>query len=197
MRIRASLSTRPKGAALVIGLIFLLVTTMIAVLAIGSTVLQERMTGGQRNDSLAHQGAESALRGAELMLWNTYISSGGMQAPTGTFAAQPIDADDEAGAVDAFRESEGWVDVAGQMAYTQINLDGLPDLAGSGRLARAPVYIIESLGQANLPQLETHSTFGSGQGSQGIAEYFRVTSRSTGGDGRVVRTAESVYAMGR
>src|SRR5688572_32367685 len=94
---------RQQGAALVVGLIFLAITTIIAVVAIGSTVLQERMTGGQRNDSLAHQGAESALRGGELALWKTYVSSDGGDAPSGIYAAEPLNS-----TVRAFREATAW-----------------------------------------------------------------------------------------
>ena len=134
----AIIPARQRGAALLIGLIFLVVTTVIAVVAIGSTVLQERMTSGQRNDSLAQQGAESALRGAELALWNAYINSDGRDAPSGTFAAEPLSSD-----AHAFREATSWT--AGGAAYATIDYDAIARTAGSGRLDRDPRFIIERL----------------------------------------------------
>lgn len=177
-----------RGAALVIGLIFLAVTTIIAVVAMSSTVLQERMTGGQRNDSLAQQGAESALRGAELLLWNTYIASDGRDAPTGTLDAEPLNA-----AARSFRETNGWT--AGGFAYTRIDYDAVAQTAGSARLDRDPRFIIERLPGTGC--LEAHcGGASSGGGAVGMTDYFRITARSTGGDARVIRSNESVYAMG-
>ena len=177
-----------RGAALLIGLIFLVITAMIAVVAVGSTVLQERMTGGQRNDSLAQQGAESALRGAELALWNAYIASDGRDAPAGTLPAEPLSADAR-----AFRESTGWS--SGGASYAKIDYDAIARTAGSGRLDRDPRFIIERLPGTGC--LEAHcGGSGSGSGAVGVTDYFRITARSTGGDARVIRSNESVYAMG-
>ena len=146
------------------------------------------MTGGQRNDSLAQQGAESALRGGELALWNAYITSDGREAPTGTLQAEPLSS-----AAYSFREATSWS--GGGNPYTRIDLDGLTVKAGSGRLDRDPRFIIERLDSTGC--LEAHCDgAGTGKGVLGITDYFRLTARSTGGDARVIRSNESVYAMG-
>lgn len=187
-RILLTSPRRQHGAALVIGLIFLALTTIIAVVAIGSTVLQERMTGGQRNDSLAQQGAESALRGAELALWKAYIASDGRDAPAGTYAAEPLNS-----TVRSFREATGWS--SSGAAYASIDYDAIAQTAGSGRLDRDPRFIIERLPGTGC--LEAHcGGSGTGGGAVGVTDYFRVTARSTGGDARIIRSNESVYAMG-
>lgn len=54
------------GAALIIGLIFLVLLTLIGVTAMQSTTLQEKMAGNMRERDRAFQGAESALRIAEI-----------------------------------------------------------------------------------------------------------------------------------
>lgn len=184
----ALIPAQQRGAALLVGLIFLVITTIIAIVAIGSTVLQERMTGGQRNDSLAQQGAESALRGAELALWNAYINSDGRDAPSGTFAAEPLSADAR-----AFREATSWT--AGGAAYVTIDYDAIARTAGSGRLDRDPRFIIERLPGTGCLEAHCGGT-GTGSGAVGMTDYFRVTARSTGGDAKVIRSNESVYAMG-
>jgi type IV pilus assembly protein PilX len=57
--------TRQSGAALISGLIFLVVLTMIGITSARMSTLEERMSGNMRDRSLAMQAAELALRDAE------------------------------------------------------------------------------------------------------------------------------------
>lgn len=59
---------RQGGAALVVSLLLLLVMTLLGLGASQSTRLQERMAGNQRDQEVALQAAEAALRGAEQIL---------------------------------------------------------------------------------------------------------------------------------
>lgn len=59
------------GAALVIGLILLLVMTLLSITAMRGTLLQERMSGALSDQNIAFQAAESALREGEAVLGNT------------------------------------------------------------------------------------------------------------------------------
>ncbi len=54
-----------RGVVLVVALIFLLLITVLAISASGTSLLQEKLVGGLRNSQLAEWSAESALRGAE------------------------------------------------------------------------------------------------------------------------------------
>lgn len=56
---------REHGAALIIGLIMLLVLTLLGIAAISNVTLQERMAGGLMDRNRAFQAAEIALRRAE------------------------------------------------------------------------------------------------------------------------------------
>lgn len=56
---------RQQGAALIVGLIFLVALTLLGLASMQSTILQERMAGGSRDRSLAFQAAEAALRDAK------------------------------------------------------------------------------------------------------------------------------------
>lgn len=58
-------SFRQHGVALITGLIFLVVLTLIAITAARMAGLEERMSGNMRDRSLAMQAAERALRDAE------------------------------------------------------------------------------------------------------------------------------------
>lgn len=57
--------SRQSGAALITGLIFMVVLTMIGVTAARMSTLEERMSGNMRDRSIALQAAEIALRDAE------------------------------------------------------------------------------------------------------------------------------------
>jgi type IV pilus assembly protein PilX len=57
--------SRQSGAALITGLIFLVVLTMIGITAARMSTLEERMSGNMRDRSVAMQAAELALRDAE------------------------------------------------------------------------------------------------------------------------------------
>lgn len=59
---------RQAGVALITGLIFLVMLTLIALTAMQSTTLEERMAGNSRSRDAAFQGAEAAVRAAEVVL---------------------------------------------------------------------------------------------------------------------------------
>lgn len=54
-----------RGSALIIGIVFLLILTMIGVAGMQTSVLEERMAGNLRDRELAFQAAEAGLRDAE------------------------------------------------------------------------------------------------------------------------------------
>ena len=179
-----------RGSALIVGLIFLVLITLIGITAMSSTVLQERMTGGQRNESLAFNGSESGLRGTERDVWQAFANKDGVDY---TFAknAAPVDTD-----VAAFRANGDWN--TGGSAYATINYPGLAAKAGGARLDRAPRYVVERIGPPGACPAEANTCGGADSlGNNGQAIYYRITARSTGGDARVRRTDESVYAVAR
>jgi len=59
---RSPLPWKQAGSALIVGLVFLLVITLIAVAGMRNTILQERMSANLYDRSLAFQSAEAALR---------------------------------------------------------------------------------------------------------------------------------------
>ncbi len=64
-----------NGAVLAVALIFLLVLTILGVSSMKSTVLEEKMAGNMRDQSLAFQAAEAALREGEAFI-ETLASAG-------------------------------------------------------------------------------------------------------------------------
>lgn len=61
------------GAVLVVGLMLLVVLTLLGVVAMQGTTLQERMAGNMREQEQAFQSAEAALRAGEVFLRTTEI----------------------------------------------------------------------------------------------------------------------------
>lgn len=57
-----------SGVALITGLIFMVVLTILALAAMRTTTLEERMSGNARDRDMAFQSAEAALRAGELVL---------------------------------------------------------------------------------------------------------------------------------
>ena len=55
-----------QGASLVIALLFLIVLTILGLVSVRSSTVQERMAGNDRDRAIAFEAAEAALRDAEL-----------------------------------------------------------------------------------------------------------------------------------
>jgi len=75
-RYRTEIYGYQRGVALITGLIFLVVLTLISITAARMAGLEERMSGNTRDRSLAVQAAEMALRDAELDIRNSGRVSG-------------------------------------------------------------------------------------------------------------------------
>jgi type IV pilus assembly protein PilX len=56
---------RERGAALIVALLFLVILAMLGVSSMTGTTLEERMSGNARDQNIAMQAAEAALRDAE------------------------------------------------------------------------------------------------------------------------------------
>ncbi|MFC5771307.1 pilus assembly PilX family protein [Thauera sinica] len=67
--------------ALITGLIFLVVLTLIVVTSMRTTVLEEKMAGSTRDADLAFQAAEAALRSGELIVNGASLPTFGNSAP--------------------------------------------------------------------------------------------------------------------
>ncbi len=80
-----------SGAVLFVSLIMLLVLTVIGVTAMQTTTLEEKMAGNLRDQTLAFQAAEAALREGETWLSNEPaepVAQAGCSGPCGTTVYQ-------------------------------------------------------------------------------------------------------------
>jgi type IV pilus assembly protein PilX len=178
-----------RGVVLAVGLILLLVMTLVMLVAMSGSILQERMAGAMRNESIADVGADSALRDGELWVWKQIVQAGGqLNLSSTSFPLRP-----DSSTARNFRSGYAWVSGGNQYGS-----------AGSGisfptsdyyKMAQTPVYLVEGLGEVG----ETGEDPEAHQGNQGTLNeslhYYRITGRSTGGNDGVVRAAESTFSI--
>ncbi len=195
--------TRQRGAVLFIALVMLVLITLLALAASSTSILQEKMVGGMRNQQLSAMGADSGLRGAESWLWNLDFSAAtGQPLPpcigssTGTCVQRPRLDGTLKTDVQTFRTARQWVaPPTGAFTYSN-SLTGLTGNLETASLAQQPAVMIEDMG-ANVPP---------GSGNQagaidselrsqaGKSNFYRITSRSQGGNSASIRVLESVFS---
>lgn len=169
--IRASLSprqSRQRGAALFIGLIFLLLITMIGVIAIQTSTLEERMAGNARDINVATQAAEMALRAGE-----TQINARTEQTPTTGYYNV---------------EATAAPDAADYSQWTSANAKSLTTITfTSMKVNSTPLFWIEKQPNTALANksMETVQTM--------TIEPFYVSAYSTGGSGTANVVLQSAY----
>lgn len=200
-----SFSSNQHGVALVVGLIFLLITTLIAVTAMSGVVMQERMAGNLRNTSVAFTAAESGARAGELYL-HEILSLGdlirGRCNPSGDvpmFNRQESSCPQaDVDRIDAFRSSRDWID-SGQVWVHELPVENIsdeilhdPDL---GAMSARPLFIVEHMGDFR-PLGGVGGEFAQGVGYDGMppAKVYRVTARGQGISTNVSRAIEVQYA---
>lgn len=199
------LPRRQRGATLVVGLLFLVLMTLVATVAMRQSITQERMAGGLRNYSLARNGAESAARQAERSLFDYYLTSNGAVLVGDAIASQGVHM---IGGVAAYRADRALDGGVGPSTQFDSAIHDFTDTsaAATAALAAQPEFAIEDLGRVRPPgagpQGEGGATGkenyeGSGGGSpagNSDIRMYRVTAKSTGGLDTVTRTVETSYA---
>ncbi len=195
-----SRNPRQRGVVLVVAMVFLLLLSLLAVTSMRTSLLEEKMVGGLRNQHLASLGAESALRAAESRLWSASsdtasVMTCGQQALAGCYAYV-------AGAPNAtvqnFINARDWV-TAGATTYAATDMTALSGSLRSGALAANPVFLIEDMGIDRPPGLgparESGASGMPGAGPRsGARHLYRITARSRGGHPDAVRVLQSTFA---
>jgi len=159
-----------RGATLMISLMILLVMTLIGVTSMGTSNLEEKMAGNDRDLNLAFQSAEAALRQAENYLMNDIASTAAFNGGTAGLYALGSNPDITAAAT--------WA--------SSINYSGT--ISG---IKTSPKYIIEIMGDVGNEDVNI-SGYGESSGS-GVITTFRITSRGTGGTDGAVAMLQSYY----
>jgi type IV pilus assembly protein PilX len=162
------LKTRQSGAALITGLIFMVVLTIIVISALRSSTLEERMAANARNRQLALQAAEAVLRDAESSLaagapFDPFTPASFTSACTNGYCTVPT-----AGSTPRWK-TISWSDTTKTRSFA----NAASNLAG---LAAQPRYFVEITGYP-AP---------SAPGQKCNPALYRVTARGVGMDNSTV-----------
>lgn len=202
---------RQRGAVLLVALIFLVLLTLLAIGASSGSLLQQRMVAATRSAQLATMSANTALRGAEWVIWSHSTDLGaaplcppsGINQTTGCVSYAPDSTLYGAtGDVTAFRTDDNkWLSLTGPITYK--GPGGGTDYTSqtgyaTANIAENPQYIIEDMGAVRPPgagiQHESGDTgpMNGGPGHINI-HIYRITARATGGTKNTVRVAQSTF----
>jgi len=161
-----SLPDKQAGAVLAVSLIMLLLLTIIGTAGMNSSLMQERMTGNERNRNLSFQLAEAALRDGELYLASPSIGSFSTTTNTNGLYVAKTDG------------SGWWKGTIGDTVWSSGSVSG--SLTGSK-------YIIEEL------QIIVGSDGSLEAGVPGSDSYYRVSARGENTASNAVVILQSVY----
>lgn len=133
-----------QGAALMVGLIMLLLLTLIGVAGMRDTLLQEKMTGNMRDREIALQAAESALRDGEAIagqpgtppVFNNNNGTYDRNTALGKYAMRRMKSGTPVAEPTFWKKGQVWKwDATDSVAYSH----ALPDVASQ------PRYVIEAM----------------------------------------------------
>ncbi len=163
-----------RGVALVLAMIFLLLATLLAVTAVTTSMLEERMAGNMGNSNVAFQAAESALVAGEVWI--------------GSQINKPVF--DPANTTDGLHlrsltSTPVWAASTGVWSSTDVFT-----YSGLTSLAAPPSFIIEDLGE--LADTKGSLVMPTNYKSSG-KNLFRVTARATGSEQSAMLQLQSVY----
>lgn len=147
-----------RGAALITGLIFMVVLTLISLAALRTTLLEEKMSGNARDIDLAFQSAEAALRAGEGVMNGASLPSFGATGPYLTASS-------------GRSNTTYWTQTFGWGAADTVTLPSVPP----GSYA-APQFVIEQIPSGVAGGFSLKS------GPVTEAGMYRITARGTGGN---------------
>lgn len=186
---RINVASTQRGAVLITGLIFLVVLTLLGTTALQSTILEEKMAGNLRDETLAFQAAEAALRSGEHFLEQVTLpefnGSGGLYHYACSEGLNP-DAEGE-------DEEESFSCPPTPDPVTEMNWNA-DDSRETGVVIEGvvsqPRYFIEQ-----LPSVPLMGDTGSAQlsGDSLNVSIFRIVARGTGGTESATVLLQSTY----
>jgi type IV pilus assembly protein PilX len=163
---------REGGSALIVSLLILIVLSLLGLTAVRTTTLEEKMAGNLRDNDLAFQSAESALRDAETFV-DTVVSVNAFNDTGGLYSSGTPDPDYFAAAT--------W-STANSAAFSG---------AITG-VANQPRYIIKYMGVVPTPG-GALNIGGYGKEQAGTLHSFRISARGTGGRGGTQVVLQEYY----
>jgi type IV pilus assembly protein PilX len=171
---------RQRGASLVIALMFLIVLTVLGLVAVRSSTMQERMAGNDRDRAIAFEAAEAALRDAERDILLNLSSADAFDAACTAGLCRP-----------SLVATPNWNSITWTGATSRIY--GVTSGAGAYPLAVAnpPRYIIELL--PDVPSGSGNTLNANARSSTTGGTAYRITARGWGRRPTTQVELQSVY----
>lgn len=202
-----STRNRQQGVVLITGLILLVLLTIIGVTASRSTLLEERMAGNMKDQNVAFQSAEAALRVAENYLNGASLGNFVIDTNASTLAKDPTGLYSATMSTSSERWEQAVWDDGGSVAYPRTPDDLTVATITPAGAAAPPRYIIEDMSNAlkcttgstsscALNPVELFKDKGGSMGGLGPvseAGVFRVTARGVGTSANTVVFVQSYY----
>ncbi len=170
---------RQTGAALMVSLMILLVLTLVGVTSMSTTILEEKMAGGVRNQNLAFQSAEAALRAGEAWI----EAQNPVPNAVSNCNAPPCQVMELGGFGNVTIKNNAWWN-SNAREYGATDAQEIPGVSAD------PRFIVEERTAADR----------TGSLARGIAPvpknlYYRVTARGTGGNDSAEIILQSHYMV--
>lgn len=176
-----NLHTPQRGVTLITGLVFLVILTLISLAAMRTTALEERMAGNARDQDVAFQAAEAAMRDAMKQLPGlTPASAFAAGCAAGLCLNNPVTP-----VWEALSANNQWI-----TANTAMYGGAALTINGTTNLPVQPRYIIELL-PATVPPAGSSASTGKGNTSGGQLIPYRITARGWGVTGRSQATVQA------
>lgn len=195
MRIKSM--QKQNGAALFVGLVILAIITLMGYTSMKGTILQEKMAAGLHNQSLAHSGANTAVRAGEEFIYRLITQTNGVNVegtPGGQFnnlyslLADPLNPPDSPlnPISEEFKKSN-W-----DSSYGTEHAFNFNAVTANAALNTNPQYIIEEIYSIPLEGFNSQE-FGMGGSDTSIQKGFYITGKSDSGDGKTMSLVQSVF----
>ena len=184
---------KQRGAALVVCLIVLLVMSVIGVTSVSNSTIQQRMASNLRQQQLAENAAEAALRRAENDLRGLIVTLGSVatfaDSANGRYVSQrdnELQLPLSVHALGDITDPDNWGD---GNSFEVTNLSS--EVVG----ANNPRYIIEYIGRSDPPNIGRNSEVSSLSGNppEYIHFSFRITSIGWGVDPNAYAVLQSTF----
>ncbi len=179
-RLPAMRPQRQRGTALILSLVFLLLLTILGVTAVSTSTLQEKMAGNMKNQNVALQATESALRDGEIRLRAL------VQASIVAIGATPIP-DNTVGGIYSLGTFDAMNDAWWAANSTPYANDGVDQIT---QAAQEPRSVIEKI-TTEYYDVNAKIDYSEPPGMV----YFRVWARGAGDTANTQSTLQSTYKV--
>ncbi len=171
--VRLSTQGAQRGAALAVGLVFLLLLTLLGVTSVTRSTLQEKMSGNLRDLTMAFEASETSLRDGE-----AYLSALTGPPPNDKSLSDPM-----AGGVWAFNGAGDFTDSSHDIGWW--NTNGISYASTVDKVAVQPRYMIEERKYIRSNEILFATTSGT--------YVYRVTAHGVGATPNARSVVQSTY----